>query len=140
MRGRTCTRSVPMYRRNIFILLTDSQAAERILVQAAGIDMNTWVVGNHPVGHFDFDYPKSILRTLRHHQQADNPEVRLPTYKQEEFGEKVFFMKTRIMAGQANLAKNIFGDQDFQWLARGEIEEKVTPKYWSAVRNMLVER
>ena len=33
------------------------QAAERILVQSCGINMNTWLVGNHPVGHYVFTYP-----------------------------------------------------------------------------------
>lgn len=105
--------------------------------------MNTWVVGNHPVGHFHFDYPKPQLRTLTHYQQEvtkDAAQVKVPTYQEEQHGEKVFFMKARIMAGQADLAKNVYGDQDFLWLAKGEIEEKVTPKYWSSVRNMLAER
>ena len=49
-------------------------------------------------------------------------------------------MKGRIMSGQADLSKNEYGDQEFQWLAKEEIEEKVGPKYWSAVKNMLAER
>lgn len=100
--------------------------------------MNTWIVGNHPVGHFHFDYPKPQLLTLKHHKP--DSEVESPFYKEEQHGEKVFFMKARIMAGQADLTKNIYGDQEFMWLAKQEIEEKVTPKYWSSVRNMLAER
>ena len=49
-------------------------------------------------------------------------------------------MKGRIMAGQADLAKNEYGDQDFQWLAKEEVEERVGEKYWSDVKNMLTER
>lgn len=105
--------------------------------------MNTWVVGNHPVAHYHFDYPKPEMRTLTYHQQQnseDSSAVAPHTYQQEEYGEKVFFMKARIMAGQADLTKNAFGDQAFQWLAKSEIESLVTPKYWSSVRNMLMDR
>jgi large subunit ribosomal protein L46 len=103
--------------------------------------MNTWVVGNHPVGHFHYNYPKPLQKTLTYHERSEaGSNEKLPTYEQEHYGEKVFFMKTRIMAGQADLKENVFGDQDFEWLAKEEIEEKVTRQYWAAVRNMLVER
>jgi large subunit ribosomal protein L46 len=104
--------------------------------------MNTWVVGNHPVAHYHYDYPKPAIRELSHHQpDSDASQAALAnTYKQQEFGEKVFFMKARIMAGQADVSKSVFGDQEFQWLTKAEIEPLVTPKYWSSVRNMLVER
>jgi large subunit ribosomal protein L46 len=103
--------------------------------------MNTWVVGNHPVAHYHFDYPKPAIRELSHHQpdKASEQAVR-NTYKQQEFGEKVFFMKARIMAGQADVSKNAFGDQAFQWLTKSEIQGLVAPKYWSSIRNMLMER
>ncbi|KAB2578402.1 Mitochondrial 54s ribosomal protein [Lasiodiplodia theobromae] len=101
------------------------RAAERVLVQSGGINMNTWVVGNHPVGHYQFDFPKTITN-------ADKGVV--------ELGEKVFFMKARIMAGQANLAENQYGLADFKWLAKEEIEPVVTPRYWSAVQDMLTAR
>lgn len=95
------------------------------MVQSGGINMNTWVVGNHPVGHYQFDFPKTITN-------ADKGVV--------ELGEKVFFMKARIMAGQANLAENQYGLADFKWLAKEEIEPVVTPRYWSAVQDMLTAR
>lgn len=60
--------------------------------------------------------------------------------EQEEYGKKVFFMKGRIMAGQADLTKNEYGDLDFQWLAKEEVQDKVGEKYWSDVKNMLTER
>jgi large subunit ribosomal protein L46 len=101
-------------------------------VQSAGLNMNTWIVGNHPVAHYHFDYPKPAIRELSHHQpdKASEQAVR-NTYKQQEFGEKVFFM---------NVSKSVFGDQQFQWLTKAEIEPLVTPKYWSSIRHMLVER
>lgn len=97
-------------------------AAERIIVQAGGINMNTWVVGNAPIGHH-----KSI-----------NAEAEAK--KSAELGEKVFFMKARIMAGQADMGKNVFGDKEMKWLAKEEIQKVVEPQYWHSVKNMLVER
>ncbi|KAK8202124.1 hypothetical protein M8818_005650 [Zalaria obscura] len=101
------------------------QAAERVIVQAGGINMNTWVVGNAPIGHYQWNFEKAI----------ENVEK-----SRQEQGEKVFFMKARIMAGQANLEKNTFGDKDFKWLSKEEIEKFVTRGYWSSIKNMLSER
>jgi len=101
------------------------EAAERILVQSGGVNMNTWVVGNVPIGHYNYKFPKAIL----------NKEKGV-----EEQGEKTFFMKARIMAGQANLAENKLGLADFKWLSKDEIEKTVSPRYWSSVRNMLADR
>ena len=95
--------------------------------------MNTWVVGNHPIGHYQYDHDGPRITTVpRYRQRAE--------YKQQEYGEKVFFMKTRIMAGQADLVKNAYGDTDFAWLAKEEIQQRVTLKYWSYICNMLSER
>ena len=102
-----------------------TQAAERIIVHAGGVNMNTWVVGNIPLGHFVLNYSKS----------KEDKE------KSQEFrGEKFFFMKGRIMAGQANLENNKLGLTDFQWLAKDEIQKLLTPQDWNAVKNILAER
>jgi large subunit ribosomal protein L46 len=100
----------------------DLQAAERIIVQTAGVNMNTWIVGNAPIGHY-------VLKP----RTANDKSPALQ-------GEKTFFMKGRIMAGQANLADNIYGLGDFKWLTKEEIERVVSPKYFSYVKNMLAER
>ena len=84
--------------------------------------MNTWVVGNAPIGHYVFTFTGKHAKT-----PAD-------------LGEKVFFMKARMMAGQPDLSKNVFGDQEMKWLAKEEIEKVVGTNYWSSIRNMLVER
>ena len=94
-------------------------------MQNAGINMNTWVVGNVPIGHYEFKFPKAIEDTQQN---------------KVELGEKVWFMKARIFAGQADLSENKLGLKDFKWLAKEEIEPIVTMKYWSSVRNMLTER
>ncbi|TKX24363.1 hypothetical protein C1H76_3469 [Elsinoe australis] len=101
------------------------QAAERVIVQAGGINMNTWVVGNAPIGWHQFEYPKMIT----------NKEKGV-----EELGEKVFFMKGRIMAGQADLSKNVLGDTDFQWLTKEEVQQAVSTQYYASIKNMLAER
>jgi len=55
-------------------------------------------------------------------------------------GEKVFFMKARIMAGKLDLAANKLGLSDFKWLAKDELEKELRPMYWKQVSKMLVER
>lgn len=87
--------------------------------------MNTWIVGHAPVGHYVYSFPSSVV----------DPETKLET-----LGEKTFFMKARIMAGQADLTKNKYGLKDFKWLAKEELESEVEAGYWKAVKNMLVDR
>ena len=93
-------------------------------MQTGGVNMNTWLVGNAPVGHYVHKFSNSII----------NSET-----KREQLGEKIFFMKARIMAGQPNLADNELGLTDHKWLAKEEIQREVHPGYWRAVKNMLVE-
>jgi large subunit ribosomal protein L46 len=116
--------------------------------------MNTWVVGNHPIGHHVHNYPskrlaepgqtpQGIITTLTGNRlvptslKSRNGEEGT---QREEFGEKVFFMKARIMAGQADLSKNEFGDSEFRWLTKEEVRGVVTKGYWSSVANMLAQR
>lgn len=101
------------------------QAAERILVQAGGLNMNTWIVGNIPLGHFVRNYMKPTV------EKDKSQEIR---------GVKYFFMKGRIMAGQANLKDNKKGLTDFQWLAKDELQKTLLPKDWNAIKNILAER
>ncbi|KAL7271782.1 hypothetical protein RUND412_005433 [Rhizina undulata] len=97
------------------------QAAERTLREAAGVNMNTWFVGHVPIGHYVTKYPEN--------------------FKDEDYvGQKFFFMKARIMVGQADLKGNLQGLEDFQWLTKEEIEKVVARKYFHAVKNMLVDR
>ena len=82
--------------------------------------MNTWVVGNAPVGHYKFDFP-------RHLQNMEDVT---------DIGEKTFFMKARIMAGQANISNNKLGLSDFKWLAKEEVEALVSRLYWHAIQHI----
>ncbi|KAL9131528.1 MAG: hypothetical protein Q9217_000542 [Psora testacea] len=100
-------------------------AAERIIVQTGGINMNTWVVGNMPVGHQVFNYPQSKV------SKEQSIETR---------GEKTFYMKARMMAGQANLKDNKFDLEDFQWLVKEELQKAIHPRDFAAVKNILADR
>ena len=101
------------------------KVAERIIVQTGGVNMNTWVVGNMPVGHQVYNYSQAIV------DKDTGTETR---------GEKVFFMKARIMAGQANLVDNKYGLEEFRWLDREEIQKAFHPRDWNAVKNILPDR
>ncbi|KAL9016504.1 MAG: hypothetical protein Q9185_006162 [Variospora sp. 1 TL-2023] len=103
-------------------------AAERILIQAGGLNMNTWIVGNIPLGHFVRNYLKPRVEK---DEDTSPDQIR---------GTKYFFMKGRIMAGQANLKDNKKGLTDFQWLAKDELQKILWPQDWSAVKNILAER
>lgn len=87
--------------------------------------MNTWMVGYHPVGH--------------HVYNAVRPKIDTQTNTQM-LGEKTFFMKCRIMAGQADLLNNEQNLKDFKWLSKEEIAQYVLPHYYSNIKNMLPSR
>ncbi|KOS17005.1 54S ribosomal protein L17 [Escovopsis weberi] len=98
------------------------ECAQRVLDQAAGVNMNTWIVGRVPVAH--------VVRAPR---LAPDGAVR-------ERGSKTFLLKGRIMAGQADLRGNSLGYTDFQWLTREELEKLLAPDYFKGVRNMMADR
>jgi large subunit ribosomal protein L46 len=77
--------------------------------------MNTWIVGKAPIGFYK--------------RQAEAGPV-----------EKTFFLKGRIMAGQADLKENQFGLKDFMWLTKQEIEKHVDGKFYHAIKNMMSDR
>ncbi|KAJ5249995.1 hypothetical protein N7489_000405 [Penicillium chrysogenum] len=100
-------------------------AAERTLAQSAGVNMNTWFVGFHPVGWHSFNPRRS---------KADNAtEIEAP-------GSKIFFLKSRMMAGQADLSVNTQGLKDFKWLAKEELAQYLNTQYYSNIKNMLADR
>jgi large subunit ribosomal protein L46 len=87
--------------------------------------MNTFMVGYHPVGHYVYNARKP--------KTDESTGVTIA-------GEKTFFMKSRIMAGQADLSNNVQNLQDFKWLAKEEIAKYVLPPYYANIKNMLAER
>jgi large subunit ribosomal protein L46 len=88
--------------------------------------MNTWIVGNHPVGHFKRNYAE-------HRIKVDDRGLVIKS-------DMVFFMKGRIMAGQANLTNSLLGAKDFKWLTKEEIQPIVHKRYWSVIQDILPER
>ncbi|KAL1881410.1 hypothetical protein VTK73DRAFT_4170 [Phialemonium thermophilum] len=98
------------------------ETAARILAESAGVNMNTWIVGRVPVAHVITD------------------PVYKPDSTLQKRGEKTFFLKGRIMAGQADLADNAHGLTDFQWLSREELQELLPGAYFRGVRNMMADR
>lgn len=89
--------------------------------------MNTWIVGNAPVGHYTGKEPSPDVGPEGEAQGS------------EGLGEKTYFMKARIMAGRFDLKANKFGLTGYKWLAKEELEKELEPGYWKAVRNMLVD-
>ena len=87
--------------------------------------MNTWTVGRVPIGHF-----------VRSELYPVKPEGS----DKVELGDKVFFMKARVMAGQVNLEGNPLGWAEFRWLTKEEIQGLVPTKYWSMTQDMLADR
>jgi large subunit ribosomal protein L46 len=98
------------------------EAAKRVLDQSAGVNMNTWMVGRVPVAHV----------VVKPAHGADG--------KLEKKGSKTFFLKGRIMAGQADLKGNPFGYTDFKWLTREELQKELPFEYFRGVRNMMTDR
>lgn len=106
-------------------LISCSKAAERVIVQAAGTNMNTWVVGNMPVGH-----------QIRHVAEPPSETSLTPS----KTTEKVFYMKAHIMAGQADLKDNRLNLHGFRWLTKQELQTTLSPQDFSAVRKVLADR
>jgi large subunit ribosomal protein L46 len=99
--------------------------------------MNTWFVGSHPIGHFVYQFRKAGKTPA---SPASTPPAPLPSQEMTLAGEKTFFMKGRIMAGQADITANELGVEDFKWLAKEEVQKEVSPQYWANVKNMLVQQ
>ena len=83
--------------------------------------MNTWIVGNMPISHQIFK-----------HQKAKKTS--------EVVGEKTFYMKARMLAGQIDLKNNDLGLGDFRWLTQEEMRNTLRPRDFAAVKDILAER
>ena len=85
--------------------------------------MNTWVVSNHPIAHVEHLYAPEECRV---NEQGNVVK-----------SDMIFFMKARIMAGQANIEKNELGIQDFKWLTKDEIQPLVRQHIWASLKTFL---
>jgi large subunit ribosomal protein L46 len=84
--------------------------------------MNTWIVGRVPVAHY-----------IKKPAMGNDQQV-------QAAGEKIFFLKGRIMAGQADLQGNTLGVSDFKWLTKEELIETLPEEYFHSVRGMMADR
>ncbi|KAL5529449.1 hypothetical protein ACEPAG_5434 [Sanghuangporus baumii] len=91
------------------------EAAKRDLYAECGPHMNTWIVGRKPIGLFEYNY-----------ESSSDPQ---------HSGEKVFFYKAHIFAGQARPVETSI--TDFAWLTKEEIEPHVDKEYWLGTKDML---
>jgi large subunit ribosomal protein L46 len=119
------------------LLILGLQAAQRTMTSICGVNMNTWFVGSHPIGHFVYQFRKAGKTPA---SPASTPPAPPPPREMTLAGEKTFFMKGRIVAGQADITANELGVEDFKWLAKEEVQKEVSPQYWANVKNMLVEQ
>lgn len=72
--------------------------------------MNTWLVGRHPIAYEKWN-------PLLEGEEGDKTVARR--------GFNVFYMRARIMAGQADLTNNEYGADAFKWLTREEVRDHV---------------
>ncbi|KAF9052771.1 39S mitochondrial ribosomal protein L46-domain-containing protein [Panaeolus papilionaceus] len=91
------------------------QAAQKDLHAECGDNMDSWIVGRIPIGVYQPPtVPQSTPETPEHY---------------------VFFFKGHIMAGQVKPEGK--GVEDFAWLTKEEIETRVVPHYWNAIKDIL---
>jgi len=135
-----------------------------VLVQSGGLNMNTWIVGHAPIGHhiksprfpaveaLNQDASTKISqRSSGLSQSAYKAKLRREGKERDEaaraaglaptaLGVRTFFMKGRIMAGQANIEGNQFGLTKFRWLTKKEIQAVFPEQYFESIKNMLADR
>ncbi|KAL8387964.1 hypothetical protein RB595_009547 [Gaeumannomyces hyphopodioides] len=105
------------------MLTVSTKTAARVLNQAAGVNMNTWIVGRVPIAHH-------VVEPVF---DKDSTAVKVK-------GSKTFFLKGRIMAGQADITDNKLGVSDFKWLTQEELKKQLPTGYYRSIRNMLALR
>ena len=96
----------------------------RALFDSCGVNMNIWQAGNAPIAFHTEKFTDA--------QKKDQ--------KDDKIGRKLFFMKARILAGQANVKNNVLGAKDFKWLAKEEVEKIVAKDYWESIKHILATR
>ncbi|GAO48790.1 hypothetical protein SAICODRAFT_18651 [Saitoella complicata NRRL Y-17804] len=94
------------------------ETAARRLDETCGVDMNTWFVSRHPVGAMKFKFRSPVAGP-----------------KFSYVGRRTFFLRGRIFAGQVKLSNEY---QEFAWLTKDEIKERVSQTYWDGVGAMLI--
>ena len=120
------------------------EAAQRALDETCGQNLNTWFVGSHPVGHSVWKYRLGTTANEKLNEtdttSETSPETQVQTAHDaaEYVGDKTFFMKARVFAGQANVTDANGSYEDFKWLSKEEIKKHCKASYWSSIKDMLV--
>lgn len=81
---------------------TMRQAAERVLIETCGTNLQTKFLGNAPVGFYKYRYPKSANC-------------------RQCIGMKIFFFKAQLLSG--NVSKEVCSN--FQWLSQQELASNI---------------
>ncbi|XP_076313599.1 mitochondrial ribosomal protein L46 isoform X2 [Tachypleus tridentatus] len=101
---------------------TMRQAAERVLYETCGKNLKAIFLGNAPAGFYKYKYPKA----------ARGNGI---------LGAKVFFFKAQIQKG--NISQKAIQDnsnvEDFLWLTRQELTDKLQQDYLKTVHTFLVD-
>lgn len=97
-------------------MLLIHQAAERVVDRAVGT-VGRWFISNAPAGHFQYKYPDAVLA------------------QRKEFGAKVFYYRTQLLAGNIKLETRLY--TDYAWVARDELHEYFDAETAEYVKNIL---
>ncbi|KAF3770149.1 hypothetical protein M406DRAFT_34006 [Cryphonectria parasitica EP155] len=100
------------------------ETASRALEDTAGVNMNTWMVGRHPIA---LEHREPIYGT---DEEGKNRTLKVR-------GTNVFYLKGRIMAGQVDLTDNEYGITDFKWLTKEELKEHLQPGLYESVEKSM---
>ncbi|XP_013775908.1 39S ribosomal protein L46, mitochondrial-like [Limulus polyphemus] len=101
---------------------TMRQAAERVLYETCGHNLKAIFLGNAPAGFYKYKYPKA----------ARGNGI---------LGAKVFFFKAQIRNGNVSqkAIQNNTDVEDFLWLTRQELTDKLQQDYLKTVHTFLVD-
>lgn len=83
--------------------------------------MNTWFIGRHPIAYEQW---KPVYKDA-----AEGKEDKVLKTR----GRNIFYLRARIMAGQADLTNNQLGLDAFKWLTREEVKEHVHATTFASV-------
>ncbi|XP_036337430.1 39S ribosomal protein L46, mitochondrial [Rhagoletis pomonella] len=94
---------------------TMRQAAERVLREKCGLELDVKFYGNAPCGFYKYKYPVVM--------------------RQKSIGAKVFFYRASVNGGNVNKALT----KKYEWLTRSALEEKLkNSEYTESIRKFLM--
>lgn len=88
------------------------------MVDRAVGTIRRWFISNAPAGHFQYAYPEAL--------QA----------QRKEFGAKVFYYRTQLIAGNIKLETKLY--TDYAWVAADELHEYFDAESAEYLKNILV--